>query len=1033
MRSLLAVIGLSTISMLLIASIVINLSLMNASAQSPLQSFNVRNRTTGESLTHFLIIPQTYNKLQGSTTKNTIVYSDRYGRPDDNGDWNVFLRTTLDNGKNSTRGIELGSDSIIVEQTGLPNSKEIAIPSASSNPSASMPQKVRDKPSIPGSETLELQKQVSDFLDNNIDLLNMNTNDHLVHYVVVHSSVDKYAANVLGIQDQFVTTIALDDRYGKSNDDGNLSTFIQISHTKDKVNSLRAMQLGDDEVKVLINGQDQGTIPKSSEISVVSKAYKNSSSTISSAKNFTLQYQEKPPEFTPEQLKQLSEGIESADIRAPTEITNNTFQGPPPDSQSSASNATAAPPNVTHASTLKDGYGQSKIIPVQFEPDNDKLNMYVTGDTGIQANSTGEPSAANNGAIVFYTANWFAARSDDNGRTGSWKYVNPYDMPNFCCDQDVLFDKSHGIFIWYRQAVRDGSGENYIRLSASRDAINWWYWDFKPKDLDNTWSNQWFDYPHIALSSNDVWITTNVLGKAIPRDGFAFPRTIALQMPLEKISAGVGFQYQWLSADPSTLTPVQGASDVMYLGTHNGNDKIRIYSVPEKGSAYSWVDKQISAYNSGGTFTCPGLDGRDWCGRAQTNTGDLITNGWAASGYVGFFWNVGNGGGFAQPHVDAAVFDINDNFNYVARPLIWNNDHAWMYAYASPAGGSLALSAYYGGGNKYNPGENVAISYVKQADNLPLSGGWKFAGTVDSTAGPKDSRWGDYFRVRPYVGADPPLWIGTGEWVNKDDPVPGKDAVHTLYTVFGREADAPKQFSPISDRPSPVIVQPKADANIGLGTTVTLRGYAKNTDPGDLVGMINCDRMIWSAIDKASGKPEFDSLQSTPESNNQISGMCDAQVAFSTPGTKVITLAASSNRFGDTGSSSIQVNVVNTPSFDFDIDTGALKDYRVLWGGQTTIPVNVNLVSGSSQIVGLAVSGLPNGVTASWQCATGPAGSSCQYPTYTNNLVLTADYGTSVGTYAVTITGTSIYGPLHGLTKIEHSTTINIHVEQNIR
>ena len=60
-----------------------------------------------------------------------------------------------------------------------------------------------------------------------------------------------------------------------------------------------------------------------------------------------------------------------------------------------------------------------------------------------------EPAAANNGNLVFYTGNWYAARSTNGG--ASWTYVDPYaDMSDFCCDQDVIYSPNYGIFIWDR-------------------------------------------------------------------------------------------------------------------------------------------------------------------------------------------------------------------------------------------------------------------------------------------------------------------------------------------------------------------------------------------------------------------------------------------------------------------------------------------------------------------------------------------------------------------------------------------------------
>ena len=83
-------------------------------------------------------------------------------------------------------------------------------------------------------------------------------------------------------------------------------------------------------------------------------------------------------------------------------------------------------------------------------------------------------------------------------------------MADFCCDQDVIYDSNRQIFIWYRQAVRIANGENYFRLAVSRDTVSLVVYDIRPTLFSSTWNNQWWDYPHLALSNNYLFLTSNV-------------------------------------------------------------------------------------------------------------------------------------------------------------------------------------------------------------------------------------------------------------------------------------------------------------------------------------------------------------------------------------------------------------------------------------------------------------------------------------------------------------------------------------------
>lgn len=228
------------------------------------KKFDVKNKTTGDDLIHFIPL-HFWNTPSGFVASNqrnftTISYSDRFGREDNNDDMNVFIRIVNIDEENYLSAAELGSDSIVINNTILQHSKELSIPSQSSS-IANIPQKVRDSlDASAGFADIEVPKPVTNFLNNNLDLVNTFTNEHLTHYVLLHSVSDEFGKKVLGIQDQFVTTIAFDDRYGKSISSHNLNVVIQFSHTKDRVNSLRAIQLGHDQIKAFVNGQDKGII-----------------------------------------------------------------------------------------------------------------------------------------------------------------------------------------------------------------------------------------------------------------------------------------------------------------------------------------------------------------------------------------------------------------------------------------------------------------------------------------------------------------------------------------------------------------------------------------------------------------------------------------------------------------------------------------------------------------------------------------------------------------------------------------------------
>lgn len=391
-----------------------------------------------------------------------------------------------------------------------------------------------------------------------------------------------------------------------------------------------------------------------------------------------------------------------------------------------------------------------------------------------------EPSVSNDGKYVFYTANWFAGRSINGGT--AWTYVNPYaDMTDFCCDQDTIYDPARKLMVWYRQGISDINGNNRVRIGVSANGgATFLNYDLTPSG-NFGWTNQWFDYPHISVSNNNLWIATNVFNAA----GF-WTRTVIIRMSLDDMAAGNAVTpFYYAVTDRFNFTPVQGARDTMYWGTHNTTSSMRVYRWSDSSLTIFWDDITIPAWTATtrGSAICTTTDGYNPCARFD----DRIVSGWVANwdGYpgervIGFFWNVKQDGvTFLKPYTNAAVFKERDRA-YVSRPFIWNSTIAWIYAAGAPnARGNIGVSVT--GVSDY-PHHAVLID----DDYNVAPPGWEGIFYVNtSNRGPSNNRWGDYLRVRPHspAGLD---WIATG-YVLRGGTT--GDFVQPRYVVFGRERD----------------------------------------------------------------------------------------------------------------------------------------------------------------------------------------------------------------------------------------------------
>ena len=142
----------------------------------------------------------------------------------------------------------------------------------------------------------------------------------------------------------------------------------------------------------------------------------------------TLEFLVEPPRLTSAQLAERERILPQVNLPPGPVLEQTPDVDAPPDNTATepvpAGTQSNVPPEIPSTLTI---LRSSPLAP-------------TTGQSTIN-----EPSVAQSGAYVFYTGNWYAARSTSGG--AGWSYLNPYaDMPDFCCDQDVIVDRSRDIF-----------------------------------------------------------------------------------------------------------------------------------------------------------------------------------------------------------------------------------------------------------------------------------------------------------------------------------------------------------------------------------------------------------------------------------------------------------------------------------------------------------------------------------------------------------------------------------------------------------
>jgi hypothetical protein len=434
-------------------------------------------------------------------------------------------------------------------------------------------------------------------------------------------------------------------------------------------------------------------------------------------------------------------------------------------------------PNPNHPVAPPDLKQQTKVSDAPLA--DSALTIFQNSSISVGSNASviDEPAHATNGKYVFFTGNWYAAKSSNGG--AGFAYLNPYaDFPDFCCDQDVVQDPARNLIIWFRQGVKDNTGVNKIKIGASTNGgVSFATYTYLPTGFDPTLTGQWIDYPHLAMSNNFLYLTINTF------NGNSATGKLLIRIPLNELAAAATIHpVVWKETTGVTWTPVQGAREIMYLGSpFSSAGQFKVYSQPESSTNLTSVTKTIPAWTSTtrNSAHCLTPNGRNPCGR----TDHRLTAGWVSKGVIGFFWNVKEGGGFPYPYINAATFKESDK-SVLGRPYIFNTGYAFQYGAAAPnARGDIGIACFVEGGSQGYPRLVVGMDDDYTAASTPWALGIAASSTNWGLDNGGQEGSGDYLRVRAHNPA-PTIWT-TSAYIGTGSPVTyvGK------YVVFGRERE----------------------------------------------------------------------------------------------------------------------------------------------------------------------------------------------------------------------------------------------------
>ena len=140
------------------------------------------------------------------------------------------------------------------------------------------------------------------------------------------------------------------------------------------------------------------------------------------------------------------------------------------------------------------------------------LKNSLMDNSGIIKSLVAEPTVAKKKNLLLFLSNHYMMRSTDNGDNWSLLDMRSDSLIDICCDNRIVYDEKHQIFIWYAQ----GEEENKVntgRIAVSKDGIYWLMYYFEPSDIANYLPKRWFDFPHLVVGDKYLYLFTTVVHK----------------------------------------------------------------------------------------------------------------------------------------------------------------------------------------------------------------------------------------------------------------------------------------------------------------------------------------------------------------------------------------------------------------------------------------------------------------------------------------------------------------------------------------
>jgi len=553
-------------------------------------------------------------------------------------------------------------------------------------------------------------------------------------------------------------------------------------------------------------------------------------------------------------------------------------------------------------------------------------------------------------------------------------------------DPIVLYDKLANRWILTQFSVTTTPFLQCVAVSTTSDATGTYNrYSFQYSNFD--------DYPKMGVWPDAYYITFNMFNgnTFVGADACAYDRTAMLAgQPATQVCFQQGNSVGGLlpaDLDGTTAPPAGSPNFLMFFGTNNLNlFKFHVdFATPGNSTFTGPTVIPVTAFTplcnggtcvpqSGATQQLDSLADRLMYRLAYRNFGNheslAVNHSVVAGGGGGVRWyEIQNPNG--TPTVaQQSTFAPDGNFR-------------WMGSIAMDKAGDMAMG-YSLSGTGINPG----IAFTGRLSTDPTSTMQAETSIISGTGAQNGnlSRWGDYSAITVDPVDDCTFWFTT-------------EYMKTTGSFNWNTRIANFKFPSCGNAATP---------DFSLSSSPTSVSVTQGSSGSSTITVNPTNGFTGSVSLSASGLPAGVTASFNPASTTGTSSLTLTAAAGATTGTATVTITGTSGSLTHTTTVSLTVNAAATPDFSLSASPTSVS---VTQGGNGTSTISVTPVNGFNGSVSLSASGLPSGVTASFNPGS----------TTTNSTVtFTASSTATTGTSTVTITGTS--GAL------THNTTISLTV-----